>query len=734
MPRIKRRQFLQFTGSTLGAFGLSQLHIQRLGERYAQVLAQSTPRKLALLVGINTYSENNRFTNLYGCVNDVDLQRQLLINKFGFHPKDILCVTDQQATRQSMLAAFEEHLIKQAKPGDVVVFHFSGHGSRVADPDRDSPDGFNSSFVPADPQSHEKGIVNDITGHTLFLLMYALQTENVTVVLDCCYAGGGTRGNFVVRASSGNALLQASPVEFEYQRQWLSRLNLSPQEFIQQRRAGVAKGAVIAAAEGDEEAVDAALGNNFHCGAFTYLLTQYLWQQTRNEPLGNVITNVAHSTEFRSLTRQTPVFEVKPNSDYAKRPVYFVEQQMPPAEAVILGVEGERAQVWLGGINPESLEAFDKGAVLTVVDPKGSQKGQVHLESRQGLKGQGKLLGTAQPGTLLQEQARGIPSHITLTIGLDPSLGKDTQAAKQILEAIKHIEAVPLQQKEVQYILGRMTDAYQQDLQRQKVANIPPAGSVGLFSPALELIPSSFGTVGETVTQAVSRLQPKLRSLLAARLVKLTLNTDSSQLNVTASMSREDGKKVVANAFTVRGSVGKGSVTNQPIRELPSDVTKLPLGTRVQFQITNNENRDLYLSLLVIDPTGETSVIFPEQWTATDDVMRVKAGQTIQIPDPNERSFSLVTQEPLGVAEVLIIASVTPLRRALQALRTVASRGGTSRGPITPDEPTEVIDNLLEDLAEGTRGSQGIIPTQLSDVKRIDTSQMATMSITFEVI
>ncbi|HEY9834488.1 MAG TPA: caspase family protein [Stenomitos sp.] len=739
MPRIKRRQFLQFTSSTLAALGLSQLHIQRQGDRYAKVLAQSTPRKLALLVGINNYLAS--LGSLQGCLTDVDLQRQLLINKFGFHPKDILTVTDGQATRQGMLMAFEEHLIKQAKPGDVVVFHFSGHGSRVVNPDSGDPDKFNSTMVPidrpADSVTNSANPIPDIMGHTLFLLMSALQTENVTVVLDCCYAGGGTRGNFVVRSSSSNLQLQASPAEFEYQRQWLSRLNLSPQEFIQRRRAGIAKGAVIAAATRDQLAADIALGDNFFCGAFTYWLTQYLWQQTRNEPLGSVMTNVASRTQYLARSSglyQTPVLEVKLNSNYTNRPAYFVEQQMPPAEAVILGVEGERAQVWLGGINPESLAAFDKGAVLSVVDSKGNQKGQVHLESRQGLKGQGKLLGTAQPGALLQEQVRGIPSNVTLTIGLDPSLSKDTQAAKQVLEAIKHIEAVPLHQKEVQYILGRMTDAYQQDWQRQKVANIPPVGSVGLFSPGLELIPNSFGVAGETGTQAVSRLQSKLRALLAARLVKLTLNTDSSRLNVTASMSREDGQKLVASAFTVRGSVGKGSVANRPIPELPSNITKLPLGTCVQFQINNNENRDLYLSLLVIDPTGEMSVIFPDQWTATDDVMRVKAGQTIQIPDPNEKSFSLVTQEPLGVAEVLIIASATPLRRALQALRTVAAQGGTSRGAITPDEPTEVIGNLLEDLAEGTRGAQGVIPAQFPDVKRIDTSQMATMSITFEVI
>ena len=53
MPCIKRRQFLQFAGSTLTTWGLCQLDIQRQGDRYGKVLAQSTPRKLALLIGIN---------------------------------------------------------------------------------------------------------------------------------------------------------------------------------------------------------------------------------------------------------------------------------------------------------------------------------------------------------------------------------------------------------------------------------------------------------------------------------------------------------------------------------------------------------------------------------------------------------------------------------------------------------------------------------------------------------
>ncbi|HEY9613159.1 caspase family protein [Allocoleopsis sp.] len=741
MPPIKRRHFLQSTASLLASLGLSQLDIQRSGDRYARVLAQGTPRKLALLVGINNYPETGEYSALRGCLTDVDLQKQLLINRFGFNPKNILTLTDAQATRQGILTAFEEHLIKQAQPGDVVVYHYSGHGSQVQDPDCDSsPTCLNSTFVPIDSAAvtgtrGQGGVVQDIMGHTLFLLMYALKTENVTVVLDSCYSGGGTRGNLQIRSVRGGSQLQIANTEREYQQRLLSMTNLSPDDFKRLRRQGVAKGVVIASTKPDQVAADAAF-SDIYAGAFTYVMTQYLWQQTKNEALRNVVVNVARSTRKASFTGQEPLADIKQESDYNKRAIYFVEQQMPAAEAVILGVEGDRAQVWLGGINPKSLQTFDQGAILSIIDSQGKPQGQVMLESRQKLIGQGKLMGTAQPGALLQEQVRGISNNVTLCIGLDPSLGNDATAAKQALQSMRRIEAVPLRQKEVHYILGRMTDAYSRQLQQQRVAELPPIGSVGLFTPGLELIPKSFDTAGEPVTAAITRLQAKLKSLVAAHLVKLILNPDSSRLNVTATMTREDQKQVLATVFPVRGgALGQGSPSNRPTQPLPADASKLPLGTRVQFRINNDESRDLYISILVIDPTGEISVIFPNQWTETDDVMRVGAKQSIQIPDPTKGdTFALVAQEPKGVAEVLIIASATPMSKALQALREVASRGGNNRGPVTPNEPTQVISNLLDDLDEGTRGSRGSTGGSSQGVKSVDTSQMAAMSITFEVI
>ena len=110
-------------------------------------------------------------------------------------------------------------------------------------------------------------------GHTLFLLMSALQSENVTAVLDSCYSGGAIR-KFGVRARDGGKKVEISPEEKSYQDKWLSRLKISREEFVKRYRAGVARGTVLAATNPKQTAADAQF-NGFSAGLFTYLLTQY---------------------------------------------------------------------------------------------------------------------------------------------------------------------------------------------------------------------------------------------------------------------------------------------------------------------------------------------------------------------------------------------------------------------------------------------------------------------------
>ncbi|NJK27756.1 MAG: caspase family protein [Coleofasciculaceae cyanobacterium SM2_3_26] len=179
MTQMKRRHFLQFAGSALATLGLSTLDLQQQASRYGGVLAQGTPRKLALLVGINEYPKSKRFSKLEGCLTDVELQRHLLIHRFGFNHSDIEILTDAQATRDGVVTAFQEHLINQARPGDVVVFHFSGHGSRIVDRNPIDSSGLHSTLVMADDATTEE-IVDDIPGQMLYLMMAELAKKTET--------------------------------------------------------------------------------------------------------------------------------------------------------------------------------------------------------------------------------------------------------------------------------------------------------------------------------------------------------------------------------------------------------------------------------------------------------------------------------------------------------------------------------------------------------------------------
>lgn len=72
------------------------------------------------------------------------------IHRFSFKPSDIKLLMNQDATRSNILQTFESHLIQQAKPNDIVIFQFSGHGSQMFDAEAITSDQANSAFVPTE--------------------------------------------------------------------------------------------------------------------------------------------------------------------------------------------------------------------------------------------------------------------------------------------------------------------------------------------------------------------------------------------------------------------------------------------------------------------------------------------------------------------------------------------------------------------------------------------------------
>lgn len=746
---MKRRHFIEFAGSALAAIGFSQIGIQRQGLHYGRVLAQSTPRKLALLVGINEYP--SPINPLRGCITDIHLQRELLVNRYGFNPEDILLLEDGKATRQGILTAFEEHLIKQAKPGDVVVFHYSGHGSQVSDePDCDSLKTgasqlcVNSTLVTYDSfmggGTREESVVNDITGHTLFLLMYALKTDNVSVILDSCHSGGGTRGNFLIRSvdrMGGGVNFKPSPAEIAYQQQWLSRLQLSKEDYLRLRQKGVAKGVVIAAAQREQYACDAPF-SDFHAGAFSYTLTRYLWQQGNKEGMDQALVRINLSTKTQTATlnmSQDPLVEYQLGREDALKqsPFFLTEASNPAAEAIITQVAGKQVTCWLGGVDPQTLDTFDKDSLFSIV---GQEGGEVQLTSRKGLIAQGEVLkGSVKPGTLLQEKARVIPSDFALGIALDPSLGNEIETAKNALKAVKRIKVFTAGSGG-DYLLGRMTQDYYQSLARKKIENLPPVGSVGLFSPGIDdIVPNSFAQAGEPVTKAIERLPSTFTSLFAGRLVKLTINSTSSRLAVDAIVTPIKGARtgeIVTATGTSRGRTPNSLSPNT--RGTETAITnEVKIGDVIEVKVTNGEKSPLYMILLGIDSRGLLSILFPSAGAAADAAL-IKPGETISVPREGDR-FTFEMTGPPGIAQMLVVCSGQPLRNTLKQLETIANNRGMGRGNVVAlegEESTNVIEALLGDNDENTRGAFTAKPNSGSRLSGVE--QLAVLPIAVKVV
>ncbi|NJR51911.1 MAG: DUF4384 domain-containing protein [Leptolyngbyaceae cyanobacterium CSU_1_3] len=694
---MKRRHFLKATGSTISAIYLAQAN------RYGQALAQSSSRKLAFLVGINTYLEttdpselrgaNRGLSPLTGCQTDVELQQQLLIHRFGFKPADIKILLNQDATRNNIFQTFETHLIQQAKPNDVVVFHFSGHGSRLFDSEAITSDRANSALVPAgsDHRNADQS-VNDIMGKTLFLLMSALKTENVTAVLDCCYSGGGTRGSERVRADGSNNLYQPSAAELAYQKSWMRKLGLSPAQLRDRRKAGTAKGVVLAAATANQLAKENDLAG-VSSGLFTYFLTQYLWESASS--LADAEVMIKQSL-FTATGFQEPVFDLKP--ELTTQPIYFTSPSDRAAQAVVQSIRQNQAILWLGGLDKTTLESFGTESKFSTLE--GTEAATII--QRKGLIATATIAGKLQPGTLLKESSRVIPRNIKLRIGLDPSLGNQAPKVQN-----NRIELIPARRDSsypqfVHYILSRITT----------ISAL--SGSIALFSPSLEILPDSFGQVGESLSSAVDRLTPKLQGLLAAHLIRQTLNSSTSKLNIEVSLHHQNQPNQIIAKASTQHSLTPTLTPSQPV----------PVKTPCQFQVINHDAAPLYLLIALISPNGRFSIIFPNDYLSGGLTGEVSAQANRLIPDPNQGESFHIAPPSAGRGEALIIASRNPLTKTYKQMRALAEESNRTPIAIADQRGIDAIDNLLSDLNRQSSSSS----------YTISTDDVATLSLSFEII
>ncbi len=145
----------------------------------------------AFLVGINDYAPVGAGgPDLRGCVNDV---RDMASTLSGLGivpavPASMRIATDARATRAAILDGLK-WLVTGAKKGDLLIFHYSGHGSQMVDTSGEEPDSRDETICPHDFAS--AGMIRDDDLRSIFRPLAA--GVNLDVFLDSCHSGTGTR-------------------------------------------------------------------------------------------------------------------------------------------------------------------------------------------------------------------------------------------------------------------------------------------------------------------------------------------------------------------------------------------------------------------------------------------------------------------------------------------------------------------------------------------------------------
>lgn len=221
-----------------------------------------------------------------GCVNDANDWKSAL-EKRGF-AVDLLL--DAQATKKNMSDQIRI-LVKEARPKDVVVITYSGHGSWIPDLDNDEPDARDEVLCPYDIGQNRP--LSDDELHTTF----AERASGVRIVLisDSCHSGS------IIRMAPPPAEATGLQIRF------LAPESFLPPDSLQiaaaratRRPIGMPRtfgGVMLSGCQDTEYSYDASF-NNRPNGAFSYFALKSLqslsagatykdWHKTIRESLPN---------------------------------------------------------------------------------------------------------------------------------------------------------------------------------------------------------------------------------------------------------------------------------------------------------------------------------------------------------------------------------------------------------------------------------------------------------------
>lgn len=629
---------------------------------YTGISAQSN--KIALIVAISKYPANSGWGEL-SSINDVKLIKEALM-KQGFKSENIAVVTDKQATLAGMKEAFDKYLIQRAKPGDVAVFHFSGHGQQIEDDNGDEADGLDESIIPYDaPLHYRPGADNhfrdDLLGEKLAILRTKLgEKGNLLVIIDACHSGTMTRG---IGRKRGTNEIYASPA-FKT-KQGMARTITDDAYNIMNVAKGMCPMACFFASSPEESNQEAVLPDGSGAGSLSLAFSRAVTNAEKTTTYRGLFDNI--KVEMSSLvSRQTPLAEG--DLDYMLfggkglgKPSYYTVTKDTVAKTITIPVGkiyGIFASTTLKLYKPDTRDTANAVLIAraTITDA-GEYSSDIKLDRQipdNQLKNAWVYLDQVNFGDL------GVKIKVNVS---DPSLNKEIT---ELLGKVKQVSLV------------------------DNAADLFVESGMNSFSAdSISLVNS-----GEMNVLQVEKGLDKdaLYNALSARIADYARSKYLRNL----SMANNDYKvtvefvplKCIANCSIPRSAeYADGSIKQKA--DAGGNVT-FHDGDKFRFNITNHSDQKiLYYTVLDIQPDNVVNVLIPGRVDQAEE-FRILQGQTVKL----EKIFTI--GPPYGTDVIKVIASDVPLdmrsifeRKAL----TAGTRGGTP--------------NPFETLVAGTFKAEG---------------------------
>ena len=758
---LNRRTFLQQAGLALFTWGTAEVGFNTLGtnnnrlasliQNYQQTLAQSTNRKLALLVGINRYPHQE---NLNGCLTDTELQRELLIHRFGFNPKDIIVLSDRAATRENIETAFVEHLGQQAQADDVVVSHFSGYGGQIKMPissevaNAESLDSAEyklvNSLVPADGLLAFKkaGISNSILQDTLLVLAQSLSTSKCTFVLDTSFnlTDRAKHSNFKVRSASEIAEAPSSQelLFLEQLRTKLASKRLKPSKRLQSL-----PGVVFSACGKNQIAVERHW-DDFSAGLFTHALTQHLWQISPSNKVQVALAQAAGAVEQVMGKQQQPTLNSPDKSAIA---YYLATSDVPNAAGVISKAGKNNLEVKLLGLPANVLNSYGTNSLLSLLPSSNGDSTSLQIKSKDGLSAkvqlvEDKAVNSIQEGDFIQEHLRVYDRNLGLTLGLDADLQRIERVdATSAIANIKVVDStVVLGEQNADCLLGKVVRDNPEDSTREN-----QSFSYGLYTAGGILIGKTSGANDEAVKIAIDRLQPHFNNLLAAKWLQLTNNEFSSRLKVRMSLaSGEENQTRVLSKATFDSVPKQPSVKkivfpskNTAMTNSVDNVPVLVKGSDIQLSLANTGDSQLYVLLIGVDADSNIFALYtPAQSQPREEEVQltniaIAPESELMIPQV-ENTWRWKVSDSIGINTLYGIFSVAPFEETLKALASQQNFKLDQQQVLNVVNPMTAIKSLMRDLHRAGSTSADII-SNLDEVYALDVNSWTTFNFVYEV-